>query len=558
MLKSIKTKKIKKLHYIFICLILVAFLSLQSMNCMQVFAFGGLVRIDGNNNFSADASVVAEFDELSEMYAKYRNYYSAVTISDDMEKFINDKSINPQVDEMLDLYEEYGLYGLTREQAADLMVKSFILKNQHVIPEMADSLLRAFDDYGGYYSNTSLGEMFQDVYWGYGIVFDGKKMSDGHIYGTTVKRLFKDSPALKAGVQIEDEIIKINNINVEGLGLTAVSHLLAAVDDKLELIVKRDGKELKFNMEKDTIYISSILFRTIGEENDTAWITIDNFTDMGMANDFYMITRYMVQEKYKNLIIDLRNNTGGEMEIMVQMLNMLTPDKDVVLCSIEDRDGEVESVTSSGGGIELEKICVLTNNYTASASEIFALSLKEITGAVLIGEKTYGKGIGQMYMELKNEDVVAITAFEILSTNGTKYNSKGLEPDIKISPKFTNVKNNKFEQLNFVNCVDIKKGADNKAVLALNQRLARIGYLSPDDITSKCTDKTITAVEIFQKYNNLPAGLSKIDYLFVEFLNYYTAYSEKRFEETDVQFECAQKYIFENKKTAENYAKNSK
>ena len=227
--------------------------------------------------------------------------------------------------------------------------------------------------------------------------------------------------------------------------------------------------------------------------------------------------------------------------------------------SFVDKDGKVmEIATSGGGGIKLDKICVLTNHYTASASEIFALSLKEITGAVLIGEKTYGKGIGQMYKELENKDIVAITAFEITSANGTKYDKKGLEPDIKISPKYSNVKNNIFGQLNFVNCVDIKKGADNKAVLALNQRLARIGYLSPEDITSKCTDKTITAVEIFQMYNKLPVGLSKIDYLFIEFLNYYTAYSEKRFAETDVQFECAKKYIFESTQAAENYAKNNK
>jgi len=342
------------------------------------------------------------------------------------------------------------------------------------------------------------------------------------------------------------------------MGLIAVSNFLSTIDNKVDLTVKRGGREMKFTMEKDIVYISSITFKTIGKADDTAWVTIDNFSDDGMVYDFLMITRHMAQEKYKNLIIDLRNNTGGSMDIMLEILNMLTPDKDVILCSLEDKDGNLDSVKSTGSGVKLDKICVLMNGYTASASEIFALSLNEITKAVLIGEKTYGKGIGQIYVSLENDDIVAITAFEILSSKGVRYHKKGIAPNIKITPKLTDVKNIKFDQLNFVNCVNIKKGADNKAVLALNQRLVRIGYLPPDDITGKCTDRTITAVEIFQKYNNLPVGLSKIDYLFIDYLNYYTAYSENKFEETDVQFECAQKYIFEGREAAENYAKNSK
>jgi len=560
----LKTKKIKKAPAIFICLILAMFLSLQSFaadlnNLNDLNYLNHSKEYDIYDIYNIDLFKLIKFAELSERYEKYKNkYYSAVTINDEMKKFIDDKSISPQIDEMLDLYEQYSLYGLTREQALNVMLKRFILNNQEMIPELADSLLRAFDDFGGYYADTSIDELFGDIYWGYGIVFDGKKMADGNLYNATVKRVFKDSPAFYSGLEIGDEFIKINNINVEGLGLKAVSNLLATIENKVELTVKRNGKEMNFTMEKNVIFVSSITYKTIGAKNDTAWVTIENFTDEGMLFDFFMIIEDMKERKYKNLIIDLRNNTGGDMVLMAELLNMLTPDKDVVMFSYEYGDGELMSVKSNGGGIKLDKICVLTNNYTASASEIFALSLSEITGAVLIGEKTYGKGIGQFYISLENEDVVAITAFEILSAKGNKYNKKGLEPNIKIAPKYTNIANNKFDQLNFVNCADIKTGAENKAVLALNQRLARIGYLPPDDITSKCTNKTITAVEIFQKYNNLPVGISKIDYMFIDYLNYYTAYSERRFEETDVQFECAQKYIFESKQAAENYAKNNK
>ena len=280
-----KNKKIKRVSAVLICLILLSvFLSVQSI---QV---------------------------------------AAVSISPEMQKYIDDKSISPQIDEMLDLYEEYGLYGLTREEALDLMIKIFIRNNPDMVPEMADALLRAFDDYGGYYANTSMSALFDDVYWGYGIDFDGK-ISDGNIYSPTVKRVFKNSPAHNAGLDIGDEIVKINNISVEGLGLKAVSNLMAAVDDKAEITVKRNGKELKFKMKKDAVFVSSILFRTVGEKKDTAWITVNNFTDPAMPSDFDMITDYMIQEKYKNLIIDLRNNTGGSIDIMAETLNILMPEK---------------------------------------------------------------------------------------------------------------------------------------------------------------------------------------------------------------------------------------
>ncbi|MCL2772197.1 MAG: S41 family peptidase [Oscillospiraceae bacterium] len=565
-----KSKQIKRAAAVFICFILAALLSLQSfaldfenvLQSIQNMQENPANQDSTQNQFSAYASNTTYHSNFDD---KYKNYYSAVNTDDIIQQIIDDKSINPQLDELLDLYAQYNLYNLTRDQAENLMIRKFLLDNPNAIPVMGNSLLKAIDQFGGYYSQTSTDELFGNIYKGYGIVFDGKKMEDGNLYNTIVKKVLKGSPALSAGLEPGDEIIGVNGINVENLGVMAVSELLATVEDKVDLKVRRDGKEMTFTMQKSTVYISSITFKTVGDKADTALITIENFTDEGMADDFYLILQYLKQENYKNLILDLRNNTGGDMYSMAEMLDMLTPDKGIPLFSYQYNDGTADTVKSSGQGMKFDKICVLTNGYTASASEIFSLSLKEITGAVLIGEKTYGKGIGQFYTELESSkvsedqpgDIVAITAFEIISSKGNKYHKIGIEPDIKISPKLTDVKNIKFDQLNFVNCVDIKKGADNKAVLALNQRLARIGFLSPDGITSKCTDNTVTAVEIFQKYNDLPVGIDKIDNMFIDYLNYYVSYTPNQFEQQDTQLECAQTYISQSKEAAENYAKNN-
>ncbi|MCL1859395.1 MAG: S41 family peptidase [Oscillospiraceae bacterium] len=531
----IKNKKFKILSKAVICVLLCVLLGLQSL----VFAAEGYASKSYNH--------APVYDE------KYKDYYLIANIDDELAE-LDDGSINPLIDELLELYEELSLYGLTREQAIISMLKKFLIDYPDLMPYLGDSLLTAFDNFGGYYANISTRELFSSAYRGYGIMLGGKKTLDGNYYDVIIQQVFVDSPAFFAGLKAGDEIIKIENINVENLGMNAVSHILSTYSDKVSMTVRRNGKEITVSMNRGTVIIQAVSFFT-DETTKTAMIKIDNFTDEYMLYDIFDIYDFLCENDYKNIIIDLRDNPGGEMWNMLETLNIFVPEEGAVLCSVIDRDGESESVLSSGDGLAFEKICVLTNGRSASASEIFALSLQELTGAVIIGEKTYGKGVGQWYVPLSNGDTAAITAFELLSANGTSYHKTGVKPDIKISPEYIDIERKTLGQLNFVNCINIKKDADNNAILALNQRLAAMGYISPEDVTSECTQKTITAVEIFQKYNDLPVGISKIDYMFLEYLNYYVAfYSVSRYEERDVQLECAEVYIEKGEQAAIDYA----
>ena len=529
----IKNKKVKNAAKTVLCILL----------CVM-FSFQAFALPAGDSK-----SFTPTYDE------KYKKCYSIANLDAETVKSIG--KINPIMDELLDAYVEMSLYDLTREQALAAMLKKCLMDYPELIPYLGDSLLKAFDEFGGYYPLDDDGYgIFSTVYFGYGLVLGGKKLLDGNKYYTVIDQIMLDSPAAKAGLKRGDEIIKVENIDVEGLGMNAVSALLRTYKSLVSLTVRRGSKDIKVSMDKDTVYIPAVSFK-LDEENKTALLSVDNFLDIYMVYDLYYTLLYFEEHGYKNLIIDLRENTGGNVWNMLEFLNMLIPEEGVSLYSQIYKDGEIESVESTGEGMKFDKICVLTNGNTASASEVFSLSLRELTGAVLIGEKTFGKGVGQFAGPLSNGDEIAITGFEILSAKGNKYHKKGIEPDIKIAPVYTNVKNTAFAQLNFVNCLSIKKGADNKAVLALNQRLARIGYLSPDDMTSKCTDKTITAVEIFQKYNGLPVGISKIDYRFIDHLNYFVSYAAGHYEKDDVQLECAKLYIKENMKTAKDYAAKS-
>ena len=461
-------------------------------------------------------------------------------IEEELERAREDTSISPEIDELLDLYLELSLYGLSREQAVLAMLRNFVI-NHGAAPELANSLLTAFDEFGGYFRQTSVEAIFSGAFWGYGVMLDGRYMLDGHLYSVIVRRVFPDSPAEFAGLQAGDEFLEINGVNVEGMGLPAVSNLLAAIESRADIAVRRGERRVSASMEKSTVFTASLMLERLGD--GVALITVDDFLDPFAAYDFYRALEYLAQEGYGKLLIDLRGNGGGDLDMTAVMLDMLVTEADVVLFSLRGRDGELQSLRSTGEGFAFERIAVLVDRRTGSASEVFAKSLREITGAAIIGSQTVGKGVGQIYRELGSGGVAAITAFELISSEGAGYHGRGVAPDINAEPVFSSIERGSLEPLNFVNSAGIKHGADNIAVYALNQRLARIGYIRPCEVTSELTGRTVAAVEIFQKFHGLPVGLGRVDFRFIELLNQRVSLAPRSYQRGDAVLERAIEYI---------------
>ncbi|MCL2816532.1 MAG: S41 family peptidase [Oscillospiraceae bacterium] len=468
--------------------------------------------------------------------------------------------IHPWLDELIDLYVKYSLYDVTREEAIDAMLSNLLADHPGLLTYLGRALLTSNDNYGAYYpfgpDNNSGGVSLGNTFVGYGIRISGKNLSNGHAYNTKILQVFPNSPAMRAGLKPGDEIIKIDGVILDGLGMNAVSHLLAS-SGIIEITVKRGEEEyVTVSMGKAVVASPSVYFEiTEINDNEIAVITIDDFHDTAMVYILYYLLGDLKEYGIENVILDLRNNLGGYLYLMIDCLNLFVTDKDIVLLSEIDKSGDMNSIKSTGIGFEFEKLCVLVNNHSASAAELFALSLSELTGAAIIGEKTAGKGVGQNYFTLANRDTAIFTTLEAISANGTRYNNIGVMPDIKISPEYKDVERINPGQLNFVNCRAVKKDAENNAVLALNQRLAIMGYISPDNISAKCTELTVNAVEIFQRANNLPVGIEKIDYIFLEYLNaYVTRAARGRYIDRDIISECAYIYINQGMEAAEDFA----
>ena len=492
-------------------------------------------------------------------YDKYKNYYSIVKVDEKLLEGYFD-TLCPEIDELIELYIEYSLYELTKEEAILAMLKSFLNDYYDIAPYVGDSLLKAFDNFGGYYSNTSVDSLFSgSTYIGYGIIIESKLIINARRYQPAVQHVIRNSPAESAGVQVGDEFISIGGINIEGFGVEAISNLLASTKGQTEFVLKRGKEKVVVQMTKASVKMESVFYDVIDESKKLALLTIADFLDDSLMLELSAILGVLTEKGYENLIIDVRDNQGGSLEYLYKVLDCFILKENVKIGTIEFNKGEKEDIFSTDYGFDFKKMCILTNENTTSAAEAFALSLSELTGSLIIGETTYGKGIGQTYFELDNGDIVGITSLEIISPKGSKYHGTGVKPHISADLRYVkvdvSVKDEKFEQLNFLNCINIKKNADNKAVLGLNQRLARIGYIMPDDVSSKCTQKTITAVEIFQDYYGLEKGIDKIDYLFLEYLSYLVSYAPTMAVDGDSQLECAVKLMLEGEQAAKDFAK---
>ena len=195
---------------------------------------------------------------------------------------------------------------------------------------------------------------------------------------------------------------------------------------KVKLTIKRKDEEFEVEVERKKIEVSHIDSEML--ENNIAYIQISDF-DGGAAKEFKENYENLKSQGAKSLIIDLRNNGGGVVDEAIDILELIC-DKGSTLLIETDKSGKEEITKSEENPIIDVPIVVLVNENTASASEILAGALKDNNKATIIGTKTYGKGVIQSLMKLKDGSGLKVTMAEYCTPNRNKINKIGIEPNI--------------------------------------------------------------------------------------------------------------------------------
>ena len=242
----------------------------------------------------------------------------------------------------------------------------------------------------------------------------------------------KDSPAEAAGLLAKDKILKVDNAFTDGLGINeAVSKIRGEIGTKVTLLILRNGweKPKEFVITRAQIKVPTIDWDV--KEGNILHLKFYAFNE-NAPNLFYRAVVGGVAKGAKGMVLDMRNNPGGFLDVATHLAGWFLP-KGAVIVKEDIRVGE-DTIFKADGNAALKDfpVVVLVNGGSASASEILAGALRDNRGIKLIGEKTFGKGSVQELVPLKSASSVKITVANWFTPNGTKINGTGLEPDIKV------------------------------------------------------------------------------------------------------------------------------
>ncbi|MCK5332496.1 S41 family peptidase [Candidatus Parcubacteria bacterium] len=262
----------------------------------------------------------------------------------------------------------------------------------------------------------------------------------------TIIAPLKDSPAEKSGLLAGDKVLKIDETETIGMGLTeAVSLIRGDKGTEVILLIGRDGlDDLKeIIIIRDTIKTNTVEWRII--DNNIAYIQISQFR-VDTTREFDNSINDIIIKEPKGMIIDLRNNPGGYVSTLNNMVSRFLDKGDVIF--IEDFGNKTKEYKASGGKKFVDiPIVILINNGSASASEIFAGALQEKGIAKLVGETTFGKGLVQEVKELQDGSAVKVTVARWLTPSGVDINKSGIAPDIEVELSFDDYIDGKDPQL---------------------------------------------------------------------------------------------------------------
>lgn len=269
-------------------------------------------------------------------------------------------------------------------------------------------------------------ESTKGTYGGIGIIVTLSE--DGYV---TVVAPIEDTPGERAGIKTNDKIIKVDDKDVIGVELeSAVSLMKGKKGTKVTLTVLRENvkEPLVFDIKREEIILKTIKGKML--ENQIGYIRITMF-DEDTGKEFKKSLEELKAKNMKGLVIDLRQNPGGFITQCIEVADELL-DKGLIVYT-EDKNKVREDYESKDGKVNVPYV-LLVDEGSASASEILSGAVKDRKTGILIGAKTFGKGLVQSIDQLNDGSGVKLTTQKYYTPNGISINKIGIQPDIEVKP----------------------------------------------------------------------------------------------------------------------------
>jgi len=328
-----------------------------------------------------------------------------------------------------DIYKKIDLFS----EVLDKINKEYVeeVNQSEVMDAAINGALQSLDPYSAYMTP----ELYKSMQTETSGKFGGLGIEVGMEAGVIkVISPLDNSPAADVGVKAGDYIVKINDIQVQGKSLSeAVDLMRGPVGTDIEITVRRIGEKeaLIFNITREIIEISSVKSKIIDEK--TGYLRLTSFNENSSDQIKDKIKEFKRNKKVENYILDLRNNPGGLLSQAIEISDFFLDNGEIVSTKSKRKKENRKWVARKGDILKGGIIVVLINYGSASAAEIVAGALQDHKRAILIGENSYGKGLVQSIIPLKNNGAIRLTVSKYYLPSGKSISEVGVSPDIEIA-----------------------------------------------------------------------------------------------------------------------------
>ncbi|MEE3343588.1 MAG: S41 family peptidase [Bacilli bacterium] len=304
---------------------------------------------------------------------------------------------------------------------------------EKIINSAISSMVSSVDDGFTTYSDEEKTESFMETVGGVyeGIGASVSKDEKGNI---VIVEIFDNSPAKKAGLKEKDIVLKIDDKNFENKSITDMAEYVKNSKNKtIKLTIKRGEEEKDIIIKREKINVPTISSKIIEQDNKKiGYINISIFSSV-TTTQFKKELKKLEKKKIEALIIDVRNNNGGYLTTATDISSMFLK-KGKIIYRLSSKNKTIKEKDKTTEHREYP-IAVLTNKYSASASEILAAAIKESYNGHIVGTTTYGKGTVQKAKKLKDGTMIKYTVQKWLTPKGNWIDKKGVTPTEKVELK---------------------------------------------------------------------------------------------------------------------------